>query len=448
MTNLPEVQEKARSLRDYMNADAVKGQLEVALPQWLSIDRFLRVVFGALLRNPRLMDCTKESLLQSVMVCAQLGLEPILGRAHLIPYNNSKQVAGGRWEKFLECQFQIGYQGLVDLCRRSGEIDDVRARVVYKNDLFDIDYGTNTLSHKPTIFGEPGEAVGAYTQWVLKTGFVGREFMTLDEIYKRRAQSQAWQYAQANPKNANAQKCPWVEWPDEMVKKTALKNHIKLLPMSIEAMEAVRVDSRSDIIGADRQLADGGYGSPAITLPETTTVDDPALFDKEYADIVKDKKGKANPAFAAFWEIAREGNTVDGKPPTDDQLKLLALNDERGPDAFRQAYLDFAKKHKPAKKKTGKGKGATKKGRQGANGAAKTGKKSKASPDNDQNGQDAEYDALQQADEWQEMTLIFETNPAIYRKYHGKDVRTFDDAKQFLDAVNIDPDYQSGIPGA
>ena len=115
MSNLPAtLRQEAVSLRDYLGSKDVMPQISSALPKWLSPDRFFRVVFGAILRNPKLVECTRESILQSVMFCAQLGVEPILGRAYLIPYENSKYVKG-EWVKIPECQAQIGYQGLVDL---------------------------------------------------------------------------------------------------------------------------------------------------------------------------------------------------------------------------------------------------------------------------------------------------------------------------------------------
>jgi len=449
MSNLPEIQQKARSLRDYMNDDKIKGQLKVALPKWLSIDRFLKVIFGALVDNPKLMDCTKESLLRAVMQCAQLGLEPILGRAYLIPYSNSKQV-NGKWVKVPECQMQIGYQGLVVLVRRTGEIRNIATEVVYEMDDFDLDLSRDHIPHKPYLFGDRGKPVFAYTKWQFKDGVKGFAYMTMDQIEKRRDMSQAYQRAMKFKNDPNAQETPWVKWPDEMIKKTALKNHIKMLPMAIDFMAAVEIDDANDL-DPSRQI-ESGYGSPAITLPESTTVDDPALFDKEFADIIKaDKKGNPNPAFAAFWEIAREGNTVDGKPPTDDQLKLLALNDKRGTGAFRDAYNAFAKdfkpKPKPGKKLTND-KGAGKKTASGGNDKAQKGKKGKKAPESGQDDIADEYEALQQSDEWQEMALILETNPDIFQKYNGKDVRTFDDAKEFLDAVNSDPDFSSEMPGA
>lgn len=251
MAQLPAVQQKAITIRDDLFTK--KEQFAAALPKWLSADRLLRVVFSSLLKNPSLLECTRESLFISVMACAQLGLEPILGRAYLIPYKNNRK-------NVTECQMQAGYQGLIDLARRTGQIKDVAAEVVYEKDVFDIEYGTNRhLTHKPYILDDPGKALGAYTIWWLKDGSEHFEFMPLYKIHQRRDMSQAYQYAIANPKNKSAQDTPWIKWPDEMIKKTAIKNHAKLMPASIEFMEAIEMDNAADM-GMMPQMMDGALG--------------------------------------------------------------------------------------------------------------------------------------------------------------------------------------------
>ena len=75
-----------QKFQNYLFSEDIKKKFEMAVPKWMSVDRLLRVIFASVMRNPKLLQCTTESLLSSVMQCAQLGLEPILGRAHLIPY--------------------------------------------------------------------------------------------------------------------------------------------------------------------------------------------------------------------------------------------------------------------------------------------------------------------------------------------------------------------------
>ena len=53
-----------------------KKDLAMALPKHLTVDRLLRVALTACNKTPKLLECTRESLLACVMDCASLGLEP------------------------------------------------------------------------------------------------------------------------------------------------------------------------------------------------------------------------------------------------------------------------------------------------------------------------------------------------------------------------------------
>ena len=80
------------------------------------------------------------------MTSMQLGLEPnnSLGQAYIIPRKNKKLGKN-------EAQFQIGYQGLVDLAYRSGQYKNISAHEVYKEDQFDYELGTNMfIKHVPS----------------------------------------------------------------------------------------------------------------------------------------------------------------------------------------------------------------------------------------------------------------------------------------------------------
>ena len=292
---LATVNERAVSLRGFLHSERIKDQLAMALPKWLSVDRLLRIVFSSAVRNPKLMQCTQESILQSVMMCAQLGLEPILGRAYLIPYNNSKYVNGG-WKKVMECQFQPGYQGLVDLARRSGTIQDVWGHVVHEKDEFDLELGTSRKIHfRPCMKDDPGDAIGAFAIWALEGGLFHPEFMPLYEINKRRDRSQAWQNARKKPNDKNAQDTPWIQWPDEMRLKTVVKHSSKLVPASIEFMEAVAVDDATE---TGRR-----YVSPFMDamnqIPEKTAADLEADFDNLAGREVPEENREAFDRFVA-----------------------------------------------------------------------------------------------------------------------------------------------------
>jgi len=92
--------------------------IQKALPSQLDPNRLARIVTTEIRRNPKLLKCKKESLLGALMLSAQLGLEPgPLGHCYYVPYKD-------------ECQFIIGYKGMIDLARRSGQISSIYAEVV------------------------------------------------------------------------------------------------------------------------------------------------------------------------------------------------------------------------------------------------------------------------------------------------------------------------------
>jgi len=74
-----------------MCSDAVKSQIAMAAPRHLTPDRIIRIAMTSIQQTPKLADCTKESLLGSVLTCTQLGLEPdgVSGKAYLIPYGDT-----------------------------------------------------------------------------------------------------------------------------------------------------------------------------------------------------------------------------------------------------------------------------------------------------------------------------------------------------------------------
>lgn len=202
--------------------ERMKPQIQLALPRHVSPDRMLRIVLTTVQRTPKLLECTRESLLGCIVQCAQLGLEPdgLLGHAYLIPFWN------GRENRF-ECQLIVGYKGLRKLAWQSGEISSVSSRVVHAKDDFEYEYGLEEkLRHVPTDEADPGPVVAAYAIFRLKDGGHHFEVMTAREINRIRDNSQGYKRNKATS--------PWSEHYEEMAKKTAFRRASKMAPASIE----------------------------------------------------------------------------------------------------------------------------------------------------------------------------------------------------------------------
>ena len=161
------------------------------------------------------------------MQAAQLGLEPgLLGHCYLLPFKNNKK-------GITEVQFIIGYKGMIDLARRSGQIQNIYAHAVYEKDEFEYELGLEPkLVHKPSMEADRGAFVGAYAVAHFKDGGYQFEFMPKAEIEKRKGRS----------KTANSSYSPWATDYEEMAKKTVIRHMWKYLPISVEIQQQVAYD--------------------------------------------------------------------------------------------------------------------------------------------------------------------------------------------------------------
>lgn len=78
--------------------------------------------------TPALAKCDVASLVGAIGQCAQMALAvktPCSANAHPVPFNTKRKDANGgeRWVNSV--QVIIGYKGLIDLARRSGQIPSV-----------------------------------------------------------------------------------------------------------------------------------------------------------------------------------------------------------------------------------------------------------------------------------------------------------------------------------
>ena len=204
----------------------MQGEIKKALPAVMTPERFTRIVLSALSANPKLAQTTPQSFLAAMMTAAQLGMEPNtpLGQAYLIPYYNSKSRCN-------ECQFQLGYKGLIDLAYRSGEVSIIQAQVVYEHDDFEYELGLDPkLKHKPATH-DRGNAIAYYAIFKTKDGGYGFEVMSIDDVT-----AHAKKYSKAYASS------PWQSNFDEMAKKTVLKKVLKYAPLKSDFVRGITQD--------------------------------------------------------------------------------------------------------------------------------------------------------------------------------------------------------------
>lgn len=222
---------KSMSISDMIKA--MEPEIKKALPSVITPERFTRMALSALNTTPQLQACSQMSFLGALMNAAQLGLEPNtpLGQAYLIPYKNKGK---------LECQFQIGYKGMLDLVYRNPEIQTIQAQCVYENDDFDYELGLEPkLIHKPAI-GDRGALKLVYALWKSKNGGFGFEVMSKADI-----DGHARKFSQSFGSSYS----PWKTNYEEMAKKTVIKRCLKYAPLKSDFATVISNDEsiKSDI---------------------------------------------------------------------------------------------------------------------------------------------------------------------------------------------------------
>lgn len=233
---------QTKSLKDLIEESA--KELGRALPDHLKPERLVRIALTCIRQNPDLSKCTPESFLGALFTAAQLGVEPIAGRAYLLPFNNSKKKPDGSWHTVKEAQFIMGYKGLVDLFYRHEKAVNLDWGVIKEGDFFTFTKGTEpVLKHE---FNENLRPRGATTgYWVMANLINGGKpfhYMTVQECLEHaKKHSKTWDKKSDNFYPSS----PWAKDFDSMALKTVLIQLCKILPLSIEMQRAIENDESS-----------------------------------------------------------------------------------------------------------------------------------------------------------------------------------------------------------
>lgn len=239
--------------------------LETLLPKG-GVARFQQMTNLAILRDPKLLECTKISLLLAILWCAQKNLEPgVEDGAWLIPYKGKVVPIPA-------------YKGLINRAVAVGAALSVDPYTVYENDEFYYCYGLEPdVRHTPPrLGGDRGELIGAYVIITLPNSTKKFHVMDRTDMEKHRGSSAAWKAGESGP---------WADWEDAMFKKTIIKQGLKTVPMKSEMRDLLAEDTQIEagatlgaiLVGAGADIPKELEG--ADPGPEDDKEPDTSVFD-------------------------------------------------------------------------------------------------------------------------------------------------------------------------
>ncbi len=232
-----------------------KAAIEQIVPKHLTAERLMRVAVNCVAKTPALQKCSPTSLLQCVLLAAEIGLEPggALGQLYLVPFGD-------------KCTAIIGYRGFLELARRTGQLKSIRAVVVYAKEKFTVREGLHfDIVHERSFAPDRGEPVLVYAVAELEDGGIQFEVMTKAQVEAVRARSKAGGSG------------PWVSDWEEMAKKTVFRRLAKWLPMASERFDkALETDNDEYIDGETGEVvaaSDAGVALKEKVKRRMTVVD-------------------------------------------------------------------------------------------------------------------------------------------------------------------------------
>lgn len=222
-----------------ISSPAMVAEFRKALPKHMPPEQFMRLALNEIRANPKLAQCTTQSLLGALMVAARLGLTVggPLGQFYMTPRLMKDPAQEGK--KSWQVVSVVGYQGLRDLVYRSGMIDSIQVELVRKGDTFRRGADESRgfwFEWEPEEDGDSDRPwVGVLTVARIHGAGTVWQYLSHKQVMARKARGAAGEYG------------PWKTDEEAMARKTGIRAIASSLPKSTEVATAVRADEQVQV---------------------------------------------------------------------------------------------------------------------------------------------------------------------------------------------------------
>lgn len=244
---------KPMTIKSLFSKDEVKSKIAEMLGKRSTA--FITSVLSVVQNNSYLKNAKPETVYTSAMIAATLDLpiHPSLGMAYLIPYGD-------------QCQFQIGYKGIIQLALRSGQFKTISACEIYEGQLIE----ENPLTGYVFDFTKKDSEniIGYAAYFSLINGFEKNSFWTVEKVKE---------HGKRFSKTFSSKGGVWEKDFDSMAKKTVLKLLLSTYaPKTVEMQRAIIADQA---VINDPETLDVDYVDEGADREEITIEDLQLLFD-------------------------------------------------------------------------------------------------------------------------------------------------------------------------
>jgi recombination protein RecT len=265
--------EAPKELSVYLNEPTILQKFTKVLGEGAA-DPYVQSVLIAVADSEELKKCTHQSILQSALRAASLGLscDPAVKQAWLVPFNKKVKGKGGAGDTWIKvAQFQPHYMGLYQLAMRTGKYWQINVSPVFEGERVfeDSIKGMHYVQEEgSSILGMPAASNPAYMRdvtvrrsgskekqiigWIgyfkTKKGFEKTIYMSTEEIGEH-----AERFVKEIGKNQNWQD---VQKRKVMEMKTVLKALLNwadksgIVGHSEELNKAIKADEGEEILDA------------------------------------------------------------------------------------------------------------------------------------------------------------------------------------------------------
>lgn len=306
-----------------------KDSLNKLATKHVTVDRLIKGYVVAASRVPALYKCTQLSILQTCIDAASLGLDlaPAKKHAAIIPFGQ-------------EATLIPMVHGYIEIAGRSGI--NIFAAIAYQLEVakkaFYYTLGTNRMIYHAPLDAavqaelsesdNPAEILGSIVYFYAVAEYPNgyKDFVVLAkrEVDKIRNASRA--------KNAG----PWVDWYEEMGKKTAIRRLFKTLRLTDEMADLVDVDDKGS--GLDESLLVSG-AEVSEEPSEDRAADLAGKLGKGRAEILPFPNGEPTPPVEAL----SEAETAKQAPEPPKEEKVAPEPSETPPAAKKRGRPPGAK---------------------------------------------------------------------------------------------------------